>query len=406
MRASARVILLGAACALALAPPPSAAQTSGLQRDLRDSQLKLDSIKAEQQRLTREMAALQTRVRDASRELLNIERQKQTSTSALLELEFQTQLLADNVLTTSRNLDATQTRLQERKLQLQQRLRAIYKRGALHAVEVLLSARDFADLLNRYKYLHLIALYDRMMVEDVTRLEQQLVATGQELRQSLQHLDLLREEKAMELAELQRTERQRQGALTRFRQQEEQTASRSDALAREQQELTNVIANLERLRREEEARNAGTAAPASISTRDLGSLDWPLDGTVLYRFGPERQANGVVLKNQGIGLGAPGGTVVAAVESGVIEWAGPYPGYGATVIVSHGGGYRTLYLYLDRVSVQLDQRVDKGAPLGTIGGGPATSAHGPHMEFQVRVPMDGGITEAVDPLAWLRGRSH
>ena len=387
---------------LMLATAGPAAGQQNIQRELRESQLKLDSIQAERQRLQREMETLQTRVRDASRELVNIERQQEASRSALMELEFQTELLNENVEAAAREHSETQARLEQRTRDLHARLRSIYKRGRLHSVQVILAAQSFSDLLNRYKYLNLMAIYDRMIVQEFTRLEQQLARQEIEMRESLERLDLLRQEKADQVAALERAERQRQTTLAQFRQQESRTASRLDELEREQQQLTGAIADLERLRREEESRSAAPAQPASISTRDLGTLNWPVNGTVLYRFGPDRRPNGIVLKHQGIGIAAPAGTAVAAVESGVVEFAGPFPGYGPTVIISHGGGYRTLYLYLQQIEVQVNQVIRAGQGIGTVGGD--RTAEGAHIEFQVRVPIDGAI-EPVDPLTWLRTRA-
>lgn len=395
------LIVLCVAMLLPLAGAASA-QQSTLQRDLRESREKLDSIQAERDRLQREMTTLQTRVRDASRELLNIERQQQASRDALLELEFQTDLLNESVEEATREHAATRTRLEERTEDLNARLRSIYKRGRLHSVQVILAAKSFSDLLNRYKYLNLMAIYDRMVVQEFTRLERQLARQEEEMRESLRRLDLLREEKAMEVAQLERVEAQRQTTLREFRQQESRTASRLDELEREQLRLTGTIADLERRRREEESRRAGPVQPASISTRDLGTLAWPVEGRVLYRFGPDRKPNGIVLKHQGIGIAAPAGTAVAAVESGVVEYAGPFPGYGPTVILSHGGGYRTLYLYLQNIEVEVNQIVRAGQGIGTVGGD--RTAEGAHIEFQVRVPLDGAI-EPVDPLTWLRARA-
>ncbi|HSJ08657.1 MAG TPA: peptidoglycan DD-metalloendopeptidase family protein [Longimicrobiales bacterium] len=401
---SPRTALLALALAGATAAMPAAAQqpTSAVQRDLRDSRAKLDSIQNERQRLQREMDALRTRVRDTSRELVNIEKQRDMSRDALQELEFQTLLLNENVETTMRQHEETKTRLAQRSRDLNERLRAIYKRGPMHTVQVILTAQGFGDLMVRYRYLHMMALYDRMVLQDVTRLERELAAQEDELRESLVHLETLKQDKSMEVAELERVERQRQSTLRTFRQQETQTASRLTELEREQARMTSTIADLERRRREEEARGATPAQPASLTTRDLGTLQWPVDGTVVYRFGPDRKPNGIVLKNQGIGIGAAAGAQVKAVESGVVEIAGPYPGYGNSVIISHGGGYRTLYLYLRSVSVQVGQQITSGQAIGTVGG--EQMAEGPHIEFQVRVPTESGI-EAVDPLAWLRARA-
>jgi septal ring factor EnvC (AmiA/AmiB activator) len=381
---------------------PATAQQPDIQRDLRASRLKLDSIQAERNRLEREMETLQTRVRDASRELVNIERQQQASRSALLELEFQTELLTESVEEATREHQTTQARLQRRTLDLHARLRSIYKRGRMHTVQVILAAESFSDLLNRYKYLNLMAIYDRMVVQEFTRLERQLAQQERDMRESLHRLDLLRQEKATEVAQLERVESQRQTTLRQFRQQQSTTASRLDELEREQLRVTGTIADLERRRREEESRRAGPVQPASLSTRDLGTLAWPVQGSVLYRFGPDRKPDGIVLKHQGIGIAAPAGTAVTAVESGVVEFAGTFPGYGPTVIVSHGGGYRTLYLYLQRIDVEVGQLIRAGHDVGTVGG--ERTAEGAHIEFQVRVPLDGAI-EPVDPLTWLRSRA-
>ena len=399
----ARLLLLVLLLAgFAAVPTPAAAQTDRTQRDLRQSRLKLDSIQAERARLQREMEGLRSRMRDASRELVNIERQRNASTSALLELQFQAELLETTVAETEVELNQTRLQLRRRTADLQQRLRSIYKRGPVHTTQVLLTARSFGDLMNRYKYLHLITAHERRVIDDVARLERELVLQEEELQQAADRLALLQQEKEQEVTQLARVEQQRQRTLRDYRTQETRTASRLDQLAKEQAQLTDAVANLERRRREEEARSSGAARAGTLTTRDLGSLNWPVDGTVAYRFGPDRRPNGIVLKNQGIGIAAPAGTPVKAVESGVIELAGPFPGYGSTVIVSHGGGYRTLYLYLRSISVRVGQQVAAGQVVGTVGG--EKTSDGAHIEFQVRVPIQGGSIEAVDPLKWLRDR--
>ncbi|NJD11751.1 MAG: hypothetical protein FIB01_15365 [Gemmatimonadetes bacterium] len=387
---------------LAMLPAAGSAQAERIQRELRQSRLKLDSILEERNQLQRDMDRLRTRVRDASRELVNVEKRRNASTAALRELQIQADLLTEAMARAEAELTATRSQLVRRNSELRGRLRAIYMRGPLHTVQVLLTAENFGELLNRYKYLHLITTHERRIIDDVARLEQALVTQEGELQQTMSRLDLLTREKETEVAQLRRVEQERQRTLQDYRRQETRTATRLDQLAREQTRLTNTVAELERRRREEEARNAGSTVAGTLTTRDLGSLAWPVEGAVTYRFGPERKPNGIVLKNQGIGIAAPVGTSVKAVEAGTVELAGPFPGYGATVIISHGGGYRTLYLYLKAIRVQEGQKVVAGQIIGTVGG--EQTAEGAHIEFQVRVPVAGGSIEAVDPLDWLRAR--
>jgi murein DD-endopeptidase MepM/ murein hydrolase activator NlpD len=44
--------------------------------------------------------------------------------------------------------------------------------------------------------------------------------------------------------------------------------------------------------------------------------------------------------------------------------------------------------------------VAAGQVVGTVGG--ADTPEGPHLEFQIRAPMQGGSPQAQDPLQWLR----
>lgn len=389
-----------------LAAAPAGAQDA-IRREIRESQLRLEQIRQEREQLQREMETLRARVSDVSTRLANIERQVAASAAVLREIEFQSAALARSVEETTRELIRSRDRLTEQRIILARRLRTIYKRGPLHTVQVLLSAESFGDLLSRYKYLHLIALYDRLLVDEVSRLEADLVAREKELTANLAELQRLRADKLGEFAHLQSLETEQQRALESYRAREQQAQGRLAQLERDEARLTGLIAELERRRIEEERRRAiagRTVAEGTITTADIGTLDWPVDGRLIYRFGPERRPNGVTLRWNGIGIGAEPGTEVRSVEAGTVVMAGPFEGYGPSVMISHGGGYYTLYLYLGSIDVREGQSVLAGQRLGTVGG--ERTPEGPHIEFQVRAPTrSGGTPEPVDPLTWLRRRA-
>lgn len=367
--------------------------------ELRESQQRLEKIRQERQQLQQELDALKTRVRDASREAQVLARQRTATESALRELDYQAEVINANVDSINNELAATHMRLAQRTNALNERLRSIYKRGKLHTVRVLLSAESFGDVLRRYKYLQLLALTDRMMVSEVKELESNQIRQEQELRRSLQQLDNLRLEKNEELRQLETLFGRSSRTLRQFREQERVTASRIDQLAKDEARVSSVIADLER------RRLAGSNAnrTGTISTRDLGALTWPVEGELVFRFGPVRRPNGVVLRYNGIGIAAPAGTSVKAVEGGTVELAGVLEGYGQSVVIGHGAGYYTLYLRLRSVAVRTGQRVLPGHIIGTVGG--EGTPEGAHLEFQVRTPGVGGSPVAVDPLNWLQRRA-
>jgi murein hydrolase activator len=404
-----------------LAPPlliaaASAEAQQGTAAEINQSQRRLQEIRRERARLRTELQGIRSRVTDATGELRNIERQVAASSAMLRELEFQVVESQRQIEQTTRELEETQQRLAQRTAVLHRRLAEVYKRGPLRSQEVLLTASSFSDLLNRYKYLFLVARRDQALRSEVLALRDELVAQEQALQEHREELESLKQQKLAEHGELARLEQQRRRALSNFQAREATVRRQEQRLAQDERRLTNLIAELERRRREAERREAerreaerrraaaaGRAAPAAPATRGptitaaaRGSLAWPVEGRLIYRFGRVVQPNGTAVRMNGIGIVASAGAQVRAVEAGTVMLASAFEGYGPTVVVSHGGGYYSLYLHLREVSVSEGAQLARGQVVGTVGG--IGRPEGPHLEFQLRAP--GG--EAVDPLPWLR----
>jgi septal ring factor EnvC (AmiA/AmiB activator) len=395
---------------------PAHAPAQGAPQDLTQSRRRLQEIREERTQLRRELQQLRSQVRDASDEMQNLRRQMSTSESLLHELDFQLSRTEEEIQNTTRELLATQDRLAERRALLHRRLRDLYKRGALYPVQALLTAESFADLINRYRYLYLVARHDRALMEEVAELERELALRERQLRRDLNDVQHLRGERLTEHAGLQELEGEQRETLSILRRQERSTTGRMEQLARDERRLTGLIAELERRRKEAERRTAASRSEATrarkpaprtstaasgesrLSTRDLGALGWPVEGRLLYRFGRITTSSGTQLRSNGVGIGAPVGTPVRSVQAGTVVLARPFEGYGPTVILSHGGGYYSLYLHLEQVEVAEGAELSRGQVVGTVGG--QGTPEGPHLEFQIRAP--GG--RAVDPLAWLRSR--
>ena len=394
---------LVATCAVLFMAGTLAGQTD-LRREILESQRRLEQIRAERTRLEGEIGDVRNRVRNVSEELANVERRLSASRSVVAEIQFQSDAATQSIQETTRELVQARERLAESEAVLNRRLRDIYKMGPLHTVGVLLGASSFTDLLNRYRYLQRIASFDRSLVSRIEAIEGELVDRNDDLRQRMAELGSLRQNRLSEVAELRSVESERQTALEEFRAREQLTASRLDQLDGDEDRMTRLIGDLETRRREIEARTATAATDASLSSDNAGSLDWPLDGDLIYRFGRERRPNGTILRWNGIGISGSPGSPVRAVRAGTVVLAGPFEGYGLTVVLHHGEGFYTLYLYLEEIGVVQGRSITIGQVVGTVGG--TDTPEGPHIEFQVRAPVSGGPPQAQDPLKWLIARGN
>ncbi len=388
------------------------ASTAHAQTDqrLRQRQTELDRLRRERAELERRQLALQRSVRSLTSEVANLDRQAATTAELVRTLDAQLNAITAEIDSATTRVTAAQQELVERRTTMQRHVRDIYKRGPLFSVEAMLAAQSFGELLARYKYLHELARHDRTIVARVERLRDEVAEQRGQLVRLQDELVLNREEKSREEERLRQLERERRGGLASARRNAQQTTARLRAIARDEQRVTSLIATLDAERRAAEARAAarapaGTAtrpatATSTLRTSDIGRLDWPVEGEIIYRFGRVVSPNNTATRWNGVGIGTAVGTPVKALSAGEVALADRLGTYGLTVIVQHGGGDYSVYGSLGNASVQKGDKVTKGQVIGTVG--IADPELGPHLHLEIR--RDRG--QAVDPLEWLRGRGR
>ena len=90
--------------------------------------------------------------------------------------------------------------------------------------------------------------------------------------------------------------------------------------------------------------------PDSLTTADIGRLDWPVEGTIIYRFGKLVNPDNTSVTWHGIGIAAARGTPVKAVAAGTVAFAEPLSTYGNMIVIQHGGGAYSSYSSLATIT--------------------------------------------------------
>ena len=121
---------------------------------------------------------------------------------------------------------------------------------------------------------------------------------------------------------------------------------------------------------------------------------WPVRGRITSPYGM-RVISGRKDFHAGIDIGGPTGTNIVAAESGRVSYAGYMRGFGNVIILSHDGGYSTVYGHNSVNLVKKGQYVNKGSIIGKLGS--TGNATGPHLHFEIR---SGG--NPVNPLSYLK----
>ena len=383
---------------LSVAPVVRAQQNAdqkGAEQRIKDEKARLEALKSEREELQRRRTSLQNTVHDLSEEVETLDREADVTARVMHSLDAQLDAISSEVGTTTADLVRAQDEITVKQATLRRRLVDIFKRGPLFDFQVLLSARSFGELLARYKYLHLLAVRDRTLVHRVEDLRNQINHQRANLVRFQENIKLNLDEKAQEEDRLRTLRLEQSRSLAHAKRRAQDTDERLQAISRDETRLSSVIANLESARLRAERSSPGASRSASTISRGNGSMDWPVQGAILYNFGRVVNPNNTTVRWNGIGIKAAAGTEVHAVAAGKVLVADLFGTYGLTVIVQHPGGDYSVYGSLSKITTEKGAVVTKGQVIGYVGtSDPDLPAH---LHFELR-PQG----HAVDPIDFLR----
>ena len=125
-------------------------------------------------------------------------------------------------------------------------------------------------------------------------------------------------------------------------------------------------------------------------------------GIITSQFGIRKDPiSGSQEFHNGIDIGAGEGSAVYAAREGIVSERGSSEILGNYLVLTHPGGYQTVYGHLSAINVILSQDIHAGQVIGTVGTSGRTT--GPHLHFEVR--RKGNPTDPFPLLAAKSGKS-
>lgn len=370
------------------------AQDRGLEERIKGTEDEL-------QRLRRELGEQRKRIAEIEKEEKNLgglierlEREEQLTRRLLNGLGEREQMLGEQIGELRVELESNEALYRYRLGVFSARLKEIYKEGPRSAWQELLSAADAADLLQRYKFLSLIAERDAALIADLRRAKTGIEVQEAGLTELLHEVSVSRAEKERELEKLSENETKRRRNLASLQKRKNEHRRKAGELEAAENRLQRLMEELEKTRLEQAQAWGDYGEGDFLSLK--GRMPLPVEGSVTRRFGRFRHPEyGTVTFNSGIDISTRTGEPVRAVARGRVEYAGDLSGYGNCIIVNHGGGYYTLYARTARIFVSQGATVERGAVIAEAGrdaDGPGGSIH-----FEIRRSKT-----ALDPGEWLR----
>jgi murein hydrolase activator len=280
-------------------------------------------------------------------------------------------------------------RIAKQKEDLRKRLVALYRLGGLSYVRVVLEIDVETNPIEAISMLSYLVSHDARAVtrfqnaqSELTTRQVRLAARLQLLRQTRVAVEERRRSVALAV-------RQKQVVLARLRTEESGTSQQLAALEEKARRLQRLIDSLSQ-------KKSGGLAPQLDIRSVQGALAWPVDGTVIERFGRQRNPKfSTVTINNGLKIEAAPGTAVRAVFEGTVLFSQWFKGYGNLIILDHGNRVFSLYGNVKSPLVNVGDRIANGQHIAGVG--ESEDASSGHLYFEIRQD-----NRPEDPQKWLR----
>ncbi|RMF60232.1 MAG: hypothetical protein D6743_15260 [Calditrichaeota bacterium] len=364
------------------------------QSQVRQHQEKLRRIRDEIMAMEKRLKANERKETSVLTALANLDLEIDLTQSVIQNLRNEEKKKAREIARIEKDLKTNREELARLKARFSKRLVYTYKYGRMKDLELLLTARSLNDGLLWLEYQKRLSENDYRNYIKIKDKQARIERDRDLLTIELQRKRRLLQDKLREEKKIKEKKRQRQQVLASIRRD-------ADLLRQQLQEKENAAAEIRRIisRLEENRTQEPPLVRPDVLFSDLrGRMLWPAEGKIITHFGRFKHPElNTVTENIGIEIKAPLQTPVHTVASGKVTTITWQRGRGNIIIISHYGGYYTVYTHLGEIWVDLHEEVEAGQVIGTVG--ESGSLKGPILHFEI---WHG--TEKLDPELWLAKR--
>jgi murein hydrolase activator len=354
---------------------------------------------------SRELAEVQSKIRRVGTDVRNLGAEKTAQLEQLKSLEKQYGELANALIAIKAEVkqqeqllqdvrgkvSATQKDIKTQQHGLEGLIKSAYATGDNDGLKVILNQRDpslSGRMLVYQDYISKARLQKLQSIQEDLKTLRQLEAQKDTETQLLQ---IALDKKQRETDAMQTLKNQREKLLAEIDNDYSSKKDQLERLIHDEKKLEALVASIQktddnapsdpppatetnrsamqqppRPEQEPAARQEkfSTESSPSKAFADLqGQLPWPVQGTIIARFGSRRFETSW----DGAVIGAHEGADIHAVAAGRVVYADWLRGYGLMIIVDHGKGYMSLYAFNQSLHKNVGEQVRAGETLASVG---------------------------------------
>lgn len=306
-------------------------------------------------------------------------------------------------------LDAAEEKLALLQEAYKDRIRAMEEQGNVSYWSVIFQANSFSDLLDRLNMISEIAQSDRLRMQQIRQLAQQVEQAKLELAQQKAELEVAKQELIRTQREEELKNAEAEGLLFELVAAGQEYEILIDEGEKNASDLMDQLDQAEDALEEAKYLEwlATSVPPTTITTQVKGQLTNEVNGVVWYTpttnywissyYGYRHDPfTGKWTGHNGVDMAAPKNTPIVATRSGRVSFVGyQEDGAGNYVWINHGDGFKSIYMHMTRYIVKQGQYVEAGEIIGYVG--TTGRSTGYHLHFGLK--YNGSY---VDPLKYIK----
>ena len=361
--------------------------------DRYQQQNRLQQIRKEIEGYRRKVRREERKERQLIDAVAQFDREIDLTHQLLTELEKEEKKKGKQISKISRELDATRDELDRLQQIYARRIVNFYKYGLMKDIELLLSAKSFNQTLTWFKFQQLIAQNDKRNYANILKKKEKIETQRNKLKEEAVSQRKIINEKKDEEKGLKNKSKERNKLLV-------QVQDNKQVFMQRLKDNENSMREIQRLINVEEDKRLTLEQEGIVQTTDFpalkGRMIWPTIGKVINQFGRYRHPKwrSVTLQNIGIDIQAEFGQDVRATAKGIVTAITWRRGMGNIIMINHFGGYFTVYTHLSQIIIQVDESVEAGQVIGSVGD--SGSLSWPMLHFEIWKNK-----QALNPEEWL-----
>lgn len=350
-----------------------------------DDKAKLKKINAKISQLQNYVHQKQAKQDDLQDELANIEKQTNQINLRLYRLNQQIKQQQKQLRPLQKQQASLQKKLAMQRSGLSQQLLSAYQMGSASNLQLFLSQQQPSDVTRIQTYYQAINHARQKLITNYLATLSVVKQNQQKINVVIEKLQQLQTSRKDEQKVLRQKMANRKVILKTIQRQIHTSRQRIATLQANKKRLQKVVNNI--------AAEKQLASLKGLSFANLKRrLPWPVKGTLVRSYGQiydgRMRSNGVFIK---AAMNAP----VRAIATGEVVFAKWLRGYGNMIIISHKGGYMTLYGHNSALLVNVGQIVQPGEAIALTGNSGGLINSGLYFEVRYR-----GQTR--NPALWCR----